>query len=536
MKNIRLLDCTLRDGGYLNDWEFGQNNLVSIYQRLVAASVDIIEVGFIDDRRPFDINRSIFPDTASIEKIYGNIEPKAKMTVGMIDYGTCSLDNIQPCSESMLDGIRVIFKKHLMNEAMEYCAALKEKGYKVFSNLVSVADYSDEELIKLSKLVNEVKPYAVSMVDTYGILYPKDVLHIFNVLDENVDKDINIGFHAHNNLQLGFASCIELMDYESDRNIILDATLFGMGKSAGNDPIELVANYMNEHHGKCYDISHMLDAIEESVADLYQKYSWGYKTYFYLCSKNNCHPTYVGFFRDKNNLSVGDIDEILSRIEPAEKKLFFDRELSEKLYQDYIEEKYSDDNVVKALGEELKNKTVLLFGPGKNVVLQHDKVEQFIEKEKPVMMSINYLPKSWQMDYVFITKINRYLDLAAGLLENENIKIVASSNVSSKRLNFDYVINREKVLERDHDIIDNSFLMLLKVLIKAGVKKVFCAGFDGYSDRGDNYFNEKMEYQFVRTQAENLNIQVRNALERMGKDIEVEFVTYSHYTENRDGE
>ena len=280
MKNIRLLDCTLRDGGYLNDWEFGQNNLVSIYQRLVAASVDIIEVGFIDDRRPFDVNRSIFPDTASIEKIYGNIEPKAKMTVGMIDYGTCSLDNIQPCSESMLDGIRVIFKKHLMNEAMEYCAALKAKGYKVFSNLVSIADYSDEELIQISTLVNKVKPYAVSMVDTYGILYPKEVLHIFNVLDENVDKDINIGFHAHNNLQLGFASCIELMDYESDRNIILDATLFGMGKSAGNDPIELVANYMNEHHGKHYDISHMLDAIEESVADLYKKYSWGYKTYF----------------------------------------------------------------------------------------------------------------------------------------------------------------------------------------------------------------------------------------------------------------
>jgi len=536
MKSIQLLDCTLRDGGYLNDWEFGRNNLVSIYQRLVASNVDIIEVGFIDDRRPFDINRSIFPDTVSINKIYGNIEPKANMTVGMIDYGTCSLDNIQPCEETMLDGIRVIFKKHLMDEAMEYCAALKEKGYKVFSNLVSIADYSDDELVRLSKLVNKVKPYAVSMVDTYGILYPKDVVRIFSVLDKNVDKDINIGFHAHNNLQLGFASCIELMDYVADRNIILDATLFGMGKSAGNDPIELVANYMNEHHGKTYDVSHMLNAIEESIADLYQKYSWGYKTYFYLCSKNNCHPTYVGFFRDKNNLSVGDIDEILSRIEPGEKKLFFDRSLSEKLYQDYIEEKYSDDGEIKKLGEELKGKTLLLFGPGKNVVLQKEKVENFIAKENPVTLSINYLPNDWKMDYVFITKINRYLELAAGLLENEDIKIIASSNVSSKRLNFDYVVNREHILERDQDIVDNSFLMLLKVLKRAGVKKVHCAGFDGYSDRGDNYFNEKMEYQFVRTQAENLNIQVRNALERMSEDIKVEFVTYSHYIENRDGE
>lgn len=535
MRKIELLDCTLRDGGYLNDWEFGHNNLVSIYQRLVAANVDIVEVGFIDDRRPFDINRSIFPDTDSIEKIYGSIEPKAKMTVGMIDYGTCSLDNIKPCNETMLDGIRVIFKKHLMKEAMEYCAKLKAKGYKVFSNLVSVADYSDDELIELSKLVNEVKPYAVSMVDTYGVLYPKDVLHIFSVLDEHVDKEINIGFHAHNNLQLGFASCIELMDYESDRNIILDATLFGMGKSAGNDPIELVANYMNEHYGKHYDISHMLGAIEESVADLYQKYSWGYKTYFYLCAKNNCHPTYVGFFRDKNNLSVGDIDEILSRIEPAEKKLFFDRKLSEKLYIDYIDEKYGDDNQIEKLGEELRGKTVLLFAPGKNVRLQKEKIQNFVEEENPVSISINYLPQSWKMDYVFITKTNRYLELASALLENEDIKIIASSNVSSKRLNFDYVVNRKNILETGQDIVDNSFLMFLKVLIRAGVKKVYCAGFDGYSDRGDNYFSEKMEYRFVRTQAENLNSQVRNVLRKMKSDIDVEFVTYSHYLESEEG-
>lgn len=97
MREIRLLDCTLRDGGYVNDWKFGHDNLVGVFQRLVDANVDIIEVGFLDERRPFDIDRSIMPDTESVEKIWGKVNKKQAMVVGMIDYGTCEITNIQPC-------------------------------------------------------------------------------------------------------------------------------------------------------------------------------------------------------------------------------------------------------------------------------------------------------------------------------------------------------------------------------------------------------------------------------------------------------
>ena len=109
--NIKLLDCTLRDGGYLNDWEFGKSNIVNIFERLVSAGIDIIETGFIDERRPFDENRTIFPDTESANKIYAKLDKGNSMIVGMIDFGTCSIDNIQPSEECCLDGIRVIFKK-----------------------------------------------------------------------------------------------------------------------------------------------------------------------------------------------------------------------------------------------------------------------------------------------------------------------------------------------------------------------------------------------------------------------------------------
>ena len=129
MGDIKLLDCTLRDGGYVNDWNFGHDNLVSIFERLVDANVDMIEIGFIDERRPFDINRSIMPDTDSVNMIYGKLDRKQAMVVGMIDYGTCSLEHIKPCEESFLDGIRVIFKKHLREHAFVFCKRIKDLGY-----------------------------------------------------------------------------------------------------------------------------------------------------------------------------------------------------------------------------------------------------------------------------------------------------------------------------------------------------------------------------------------------------------------------
>lgn len=111
MPSIKLLDCTLRDGGFLNDWEFGYDHIINIFDRLVRAKIDIIEVGFINNARAYDKNRSIFPNGLAIDQSFEKLKSHHAKIVGMIDYGTCSIENIQPASESYMDGIRVIFKK-----------------------------------------------------------------------------------------------------------------------------------------------------------------------------------------------------------------------------------------------------------------------------------------------------------------------------------------------------------------------------------------------------------------------------------------
>lgn len=535
MNNIKLLDCTLRDGGYLNDWRFGYNNLVSVFQRVVDANVDVIEIGFIDERRPFDIERSIMPDTQSVQKIFGNLDKKNTMVVGMIDYGTCDIKNIQPCEESYLDGIRVIFKKHLMHEAMEYCRQLKEMGYKVFSQLVSIGAYEDDDLMELISLANEIKPYAVSMVDTYGILRPKTLLHYYQILDEHLLEDIQIGFHSHNNLQLAYANDLAFLEKERKHDILVDGTLFGMGKSAGNAPLELLALTLNDEYNKNYNIDPMLEAIEESIKPIREEAVWGYQLFFYLCAKNNVHPNYLSQYNGKRNLSVSKVDGLLSVIEPTDKKLLYDKTLGDNIYESFVKDNVDDFTDKTKLKELLNNKKILLIGPGKNIVLQNNIVRSYIEREKPFIISINHIISGMPIDMIFVTNSKRYLEMAGELIKKENKKLLllATSNIEYRSKKFDFQINRAPLLEISEPIVDNSFLMLVKLLNSIGVKEIACAGMDGYSEKDNNYFDANMEYAYLKNMAFHLNDHVRTSIFEYRKTMNIKFITYSAYDEEK---
>lgn len=580
MGELKLLDCTLRDGGYLNDWKFGHNNLISIYERLIDSNVDYIELGFLDDRRTFDIDRSIMPDTDCMEKIYGTVDKKGKKVLGMIDYGTCSIDHIKPASESYIDGIRVIYKKHLRVEALDFCRQLKELGYIVFSQLVSVTSYTDEEMLDLIRLANEAKPDAVSMVDTYGLMHQNNLKHFIDLLDKNLDPDIALGYHGHNNFQMGYANCIAMLEYKTDRTMLVDGTLYGMGKSAGNAPIELIAMHMNQKYGKDYKISQMLEAIDVNIMNFCQPTTWGYNLFFYLAASNDCHPNYVADLMNKKTLSIKSINELLSRLE-GEKKLLYDKKYMEDLYLEYQSHDIDDTDAIKRLsarfdslstdifeyeGDHEHNvdgtnvqKNILVIGPGSSVYTEREKLDAFIEKTREAdgdenleIIAINYIPSEIPIDMLFISNSKRYLQMSSALARlistetvdtkpkydengmpidesSDRIQIIATSNVTSKRIDFDYTLNYSSLIDEDADIIDNSFIMLLKALVKAGVKKVNVAGFDGYSEDKLNFINPEMEYTFIKDRTEELNQYAKDKLAELASDIKVNFVTTSLY-------
>ena len=523
-----LLDCTLRDGGYVNNWNFGHDQLVNVFERIVEAGVDFIEVGFLDDRCAYDENRSIMPDTQSAEKIYGLLNRKNTTVVGMIDYGTCDISNIQPCEKSCLDGIRVIFKKHLMKEALEYCRQVKELGYKVFAQLVSVTSYSDEELLELIKLANDVKPYAVSMVDTYGLLHQNNLQHYFDVLNDNLDSGIALGYHAHNNFQMGYANCIKMLSNDIDRDMLIDGSLYGMGKSAGNAPIELIAMYMNDNCGKNYNVSQLLEAIDTTIMPIFSKCRWGYNLFYYIAASNDCHPNYVADLFNKHTLSVRSVNEILGKIAP-EKKLMYDKKYIEQLYVDYQTNDISDADDREKLKKCLGGREILLLGPGRTIGLESEKICGYIAKRSPVVIAINQIPAGIKPDYIFLSNSKRYVQMSTALSVGK-YKIIATSNVTGTNDDvFAYRLNYGSLIDRNTEIKDNSLVMFIKVLIELGVKSVALAGFDGYSPDAQNYYDSQFEYDFVREKSEYLNAYMNDFLRSVKDKIDVKFITETLY-------
>ncbi len=528
MGEIKLLDCTLRDGGYLNDWEFGHDEIVTIFERLISAGVDIVEIGFLDERRDYDYNRTILPDAKSVNQTYAGLAAKDTMVVGMIDYGTCNIERICPKNESFMDGIRVIFKKHVMTEALAFCGKIKELGYAVFVQAVSITSYDDAEFATLLCEVNALEPYAFSIVDTYGLLHKNQLIHYFDMANDTLKETIGIGYHSHNNFQLGYANCMELLEKDISRMLVLDGTLYGMGKGAGNTPVELLAMYLNENCGKKYHGSQLLEAIDVTVSECYRKTPWGYSLKFFIAASNDCHPNYVAALMEKKKLSVKSVNEILAAI-PQEKKLLFDAKLIEELYVEHQKIACNDEAAFERLKALLQHQKILLIGPGTAAERQIEDISVYITQEKPVVIAINFLPEKVKADYVFMSNAKRYVQLATKLSASA-VQTIATSNVTRAKGDFDYVFEYGRLLDEEAYLRDNPLLMILRLLNEMQIESVALAGFDGYSRFvKTNYVNPNMEYVFSKEKAEVINADTVAGIRRIGMCCPIRFITESLY-------
>ncbi len=532
MNKINILDCTLRDGGYVNNWDFGHSTIVCIFERLVSANIDIIEVGFLDYREEFDLNRTIQPTTACFDKLFNSCNKKKSLVFAMIDYGTCPLENISLCEESFLDGIRLIFKKPNAKKAIEYGKEIIKKGYKVCFQMVSVTSYRDKEILEFVEEVNKIEVFCVSIVDTYGLMHSKEVLHYFDLLNCNLKSSVFLGYHAHNNFQLAYSNSIELLNKDINRNIIIDGTVYGMGKSAGNTPLELLAMYLNRLNNFQYDIDQILEIIDVNIMKIHIKKYWGYNLLYFLSASNDCHPKYINYLLDKKTLSVKAINNVVKDL-PIDYKLNFNKECIEELYCTYQKNTlYKNINIDK-LCRELRRKVILILGPGKTIATYEKEILKFINENKSlVVFSANFVSSNIIPHYIFISNSKRYSMM---LYDYKSIKTscktVATSNITSIDTPFDFMVNYKQFLDENEIIKDNSLIMLLNILQSIEVEKVFLAGFDGFSVNSiENYYSEYMELSADVERLLNVNVAIKERLVEIGDKIKINFITPSIYS------
>lgn len=311
--NIQILDCTLRDGGYLIDWNFKYSNIKRIINDLNQANLDFIEIGYLNSKVS-DREKSIFQSIADTAEFLTDTNRKKTIFLAMADVDQFLPEDLIPFESNYIDGIRVVFYKHQIEKALTLCKTIKENGYKLFVQPMVTVDYSIAEYNDLIDVFAELQPDAISIVDSFGYMSKNELKRYFDLLDNKLDASITIGFHSHNNMQLSVLNAESLFSYDTKRTIMIDASLYGMGRCAGNLNTELITNYYNENISYKYNVSRIIELIGDIIYPFFKTKSWGYSPYFYITALYHCHPNYATYLMEEHDVKINEFEKFIKAI------------------------------------------------------------------------------------------------------------------------------------------------------------------------------------------------------------------------------
>jgi len=282
---IKVIDCTVRDGGLMNKWQFEDDFVRKVYNSLTEAGIDYMEIGYLSSESAFDRNEYgpwRFCAEDDLQRIIGDGEKKIKLSA-MADIGRIDFDDIPFRSESSLDMIRVACYVHQIDTAIALAHHCMDKGYEVTINLMAVSTVGLRDLEEGLEDLAQSRVPIIYLVDSFGAFYSEDIEMLAAKYMERLPDKI-IGIHAHNNQQLAFANTIASIIAGIN---YLDGTLYGIGRGAGNCPLELLISFLKNPKFK---VRPLLDAIEQEIFPWAKKIDWGYHIPYMVTGVMNQHP------------------------------------------------------------------------------------------------------------------------------------------------------------------------------------------------------------------------------------------------------
>ena len=282
--DIKVVDCTLRDGGLVNNFFFTDEFVKDLYKTNIKSGIDYMEFGYKASKEQFDTSKFgkwKFCNDDDIRAIVGDNDTDLKISV-MADVGRTDFRNdITDKANSPIDMVRVATYINTIPSALEIVEYCNKKGYETSINIMAVSKSNDMDLDDALNLIGMSCVDEIYIVDSYGSLYPEQLRRLAEkYLDIGEKYNKKIGIHAHNNQQLAFALTIHFIRFFKDkkRDIMVDATLCGMGRGAGNATTELVVSYLNRKCGCHYNLDAVMDAIDIYMEYFKENYEWGYST------------------------------------------------------------------------------------------------------------------------------------------------------------------------------------------------------------------------------------------------------------------
>lgn len=282
---IKVIDCTVRDGGLMNKWQFDDKFVRAVYLALCDAGVDYMEIGYLSSESAFcrtEVGPWRFCGESDLQRVLLGEEKRIKLSA-MADIGRIAPEDILPRNESSLDMIRVACYVHQVDAAIELAHHCQDKGYETTINLMAVSTVGPRDLNEALDDLGKSRVPVIYLVDSFGAFYSEDIEVLTKQYMERLPGK-TIGIHAHNNQQLAFANTISSIINGIN---FLDATLYGIGRGAGNCPLELLISFLKNPKFK---VRPLIKVIEEDILPWRQKIDWGYFIPYMVTGVMNQHP------------------------------------------------------------------------------------------------------------------------------------------------------------------------------------------------------------------------------------------------------
>lgn len=517
---VKVLDCTIRDGGHLNGWNFSDNLVRSTYYAACKSGVDYFEVGYRFKNPKKEFGKFAKCDDSYLFSLF-DVSDECKLTV-MIDAGKSDTQDFCECRKELtpISAVRVATYPYELEKALVQCEDLKQKGYEVFLNLMVISEYKDEHFDILKNWENKEILEALSFADSFGAFIPDDIeRYIARLKSLGYGK---IGFHSHNNLQLAFANALKAIECGA---YIVDASAFGMGRGSGNLPVEILTGYLEKKGENKFNPVSYLDVIDRFFLEENKKTPWGYRIQSLIGGLKNIHPYYVNGLCEKHLYTINEVWNAAELVKKNCPLSFSEKEMNNILSDKFVN--YDDINIVDKIpispskdafvqgvpefADSHKGRNFLIIANGASIVKYRDKLIEFIKEKDCVTIGTNFLNGLFEPDYHCFVSRKRFLKYCFSISHKSTLlmpsfagKDIVEVNLPAHRNTFYFDVSLAKDPQSPlfnaymHCCLGlNVAVSAIYCAVQMGAREIFAAGMDGFGNGAQSleYFYKEADTQ-----------------------------------------
>ena len=487
-KKIYHIDCTLRDGGYYNSWNFDDQVVEKYLDTMSKLNIDYVEIGFrfLNDFEDFGPYACI--SEKQINKF--KISKKTKLAV-MINISEFSFKDLFKEIDklflkkklSKISLIRIATHVADFSKAIVASNYLRKLGYLTAINLMQITEVKKKELLEIINLINKSSTNFFYIADSLGSMTTNQAKFLSDILKINLTKPF--GIHAHDNIELALSNTILFLNQNAS---FVDSTIMGMGRGPGNTKTELLCAYLNYKKLKKYNLLNLANLIDEYFSKLKNKYKWGTNIYYYLSAKNKIHPTYMQQILSEKRYEENEILLAIDNLKKQKSKSYDPTILENaKNFLNRIPQRDININL-------FKSKKILLIANGESLKKYKNKISNFITKHKPVIISLNKLKDVFfinKVNYIAISHPTRVIaDINSIDINQKLITPYSSFNYDLKKkikkyhkVDYGLELKRKKFFfNSKYCCLEKNLVLsyILSLLFNCKVRSIHFAGLDGY--------------------------------------------------------